>query len=107
MAIGRSKGPRVIAVGEVSRVQEKTAKSSGEVYAHDITLNVGDGASVFVRVWSRDDAVLSTVRIGELFAAWCEVISSREYGDSLNFEQVVSPDDLDRINSAILAPAGK
>lgn len=104
MAIGRSKGPRVIAVGEVSRVQEKVSKA-GEIYANDVTLEVGGGASIFVRIWDRDSAALSSVRIGQTWAAWAEVTSSREYGDSLNFEAHVTPGDLDQINSALAAPA--
>lgn len=101
MAIGRSKGPRVIAVGEVARVQEKIS-NKGELYAHDVTLDVGGGASVFVRVWDRDSSALANVRPGVLWAAWCEVVGSREYGDSLNYDSDVTPGDLDQINSALL-----
>lgn len=106
MAIGRSKGPRVIAVGTVERVVEKTSTKTGEVYAHDVTLDVGQGAQVFVRVWDRDAVTaLATVRVGAIWAVWAEVVGSREYGDSLNYESPVTPDDLDRINSGLLAEA--
>lgn len=105
MAIGRSKGPRVIAVGEVLRVQERAKKSDAELYAYDVTLATGDGASVFVRVWLRDEAALASIQLGQMWACWAEVVGSREYGDSLSFDSAVTPDDLDRINSALLAPA--
>lgn len=101
MAIGRSKGPRVIAAGEVLRVQEKVSAKTSELYAHDVTLDSGQGAQVFVRVWDRDSAALATLTVGTVWAVWAEVVGSREYGDSLNFESVVTPDDLDRINSGL------
>ena len=107
MAIGRSKGPRVIAVGEVSRVEEKIS-GKGELYAHDVTLDVGGGASIFVRVWDRDSAALASVGVGRLWAAWAEVVVSTYNGrtdTSLSFDGHVSPGDLDLINSALSAPA--
>jgi hypothetical protein len=107
MAIGRSKGPRVIAVGEVSRIEDKIS-NKGELYAHDVTLDVGGGASVFVRVWEREAAVLGSVGVGRFWAAWAEVVVSTYNGrtdTSLSFDGEVSPGDLDLINSALSAPA--
>lgn len=108
MAIGRSKGPRVIAAGFVSRIEPRTKKDSDEVYAHDVTLDVGGGASVFVRLWDRDADYLPVV--GRDWAAWAEVAVSAYNGrtdTSLNFDAAVTVDDLDRLASAMPAPAGK
>ena len=112
MAIGRSKGPRVLAVGEVLSVTPRAKNADGSIYAHDVTLATGDGASVFVRIWERSSDALGSISVGRLWAAWCEVTQDRDRegrpaGNSLTFDAVLTADELDRIGSAILAPAGK
>lgn len=108
MAIGRSKGPRLIASGEVLNVAPRTKKDSAEVYAHDVTLDSGDGASVFVRVWERDAEKIRGGAVGTVWTVWCEVAVSTFNGrtdTSLNFEAEVTADDLDKMNSALSVKA--
>lgn len=108
MAIGRSKGPRVIAVGELSSVRElPPAKKTGEVWGAEATLRGEDGASVFVKFRlprQEEDAAALVDRVGELVAIW-STASTGTRGDELWFDGMVSADDLDRINSGLLAKA--
>lgn len=108
MAIGRSKGPRVIAVGEVTSVRElPPAKATGEVWGAEATLRGEDGASVFVKFrLPRQEADASALgdRVGSLAALWATA-STGQRGDELWFDGLVSTDDLDRINSGTAALA--
>ncbi|KRA23518.1 hypothetical protein ASD65_03090 [Microbacterium sp. Root61] len=108
MAIGRSKGPRVIAAGTVLRITPKFAKQSGDLYAHDVTLDGGAGAEIFVRFWDRDESAeaLRAVGVSQPLAVWAEVQSGNgSYGDSLSFDAMVTADDLDRLNSGLSVAA--
>lgn len=109
MAIGRSRGPRVIAVGTVERVRELPPSSkTGELWASDVTLRDEDGAQVFVRFFTpRQDDDLALVDVGAFAAFWTEASGNNRGGEDLVFSGFVTPDDLDRLNSALKAPAGK
>lgn len=102
MAIGRSRGPRVIAVGEVERVRElPPRKDTGEIWASDVTLRDSEGAQVFVRFFSpRHDEALSALNVGGHAAIWAEAQAGNR-GEDLVFSEYVTADDLDRINSGL------
>lgn len=110
MAIGRSAGPRVMAVGELASVRElPPAKKTGEVWGAEATLRLDDGATVFVKFRlprQEDDAEALSARVGELVAVWATA-STGTRGDELWFDAAVTGDDLDRINSSMSVPAGK
>lgn len=103
MAIGRSKGPRVIAVGELQSVRElPPAKKTGEIWGAEATFRGEDGASVFVKLRlprEEDSATALADRVGELVAVWATA-STGARGDELWFDGHVTADDLDRIHSA-------
>lgn len=102
MAIGRSKGPRVIAVGELASVRElPPAKKTGEVWGAEATLRTDDGAAVFVKFRlprQEQDAEALSGRVGDLVAVWATAATGSR-GDELWFDGLVTADDLDRINS--------
>lgn len=103
MAIGRSKGPRVIAVGELEGVRElPPIKETGVVWGAEATLRTDDGASVFVKLrLPRQDAEAEALsgRVGRLVALWATA-SAGSRGEELWYDGEVTPDDLDRIHSA-------
>lgn len=102
--IGRSgNGPRVIAFGVVERIRElPPRKDTGEIWASDVTLSVGDGAVVFVRFRQpANDADLAALVVGEPAAIWGESRSGSR-GEELWFDSFVTPDDIDRLNTAVL-----
>lgn len=103
MAIGRAKGPRVIAVGELEQVKElPPIKETGVIWGAEATLRTDDGASVFVKFRlprQGDDADALSKRVGHLVAIWATA-SAGQRGEELWFDGEVTPDDLDLIHSA-------
>lgn len=105
MAIGRMVRPRLIAEGGVIEKRPLKRNADKSVYAYEVLVEQENGARLAVRFITDDTTQVPDV--GEYLAAHVTVEESREYGASLSFEEEVSPGDLDRINSALSAPASK
>lgn len=106
MSIGRSAGPRIMAVGELVSVRDlPPSKKTGELWASEATLRLDDGATVYVKFRAGrqdDDLALYAARVGSHVAMWATA-NTGQRGDELWFESSVTPSDLDRINSSLLA----
>lgn len=115
MAITRPTRPEflvggvVVALAPRRRYDRENSRYTDEVIGHEVTLSQpGSGAQLSVRIpFDRETghppvlvpAVLST------FYAVAELSESAEYGVSLAVTRDIVPDDLDRIASALHAPA--
>lgn len=121
MALGKAgKGPRVIASGTLVKVTPRTYADNeknreqqrvGTVYATDYTLQLDDGAQVFVRAWDREEGpseIELAARVGQLLTVWVEIVKGdTRFGDSFEFDGLVTPDYLDLIHSSQLVASGK
>lgn len=109
MAITRPVRPSLIVAGVVvattprRRYDDSAKRYTDEVVGHEVLVSQESGAQLSVRYGDGD-------RVPAVFdglAVLVDVNESREYGASLRFQRDVTPDDLDKINSSIAAPAGK
>lgn len=100
MAIGRMVRPTVTVVGTVLTVREKVSRQTGQLYAHDVTVEQSSGARLVVQVFERPENPVPLPDVAALWAVEAEVTESQQYGASLNYSGPVTPDTLDLIVSA-------
>ena len=113
MAITRPTRPELIVSGVATAVVERrkyddaAKKYTSEVTGFEVTISQPNGAQLAVRfnydangdLPARVPAVLHPVHVV------CALNESREYGASLTVARELVEDDLDRIHSALSAPA--
>jgi hypothetical protein len=92
---------RVLSVTPRRAYDQATSRRTDEVIGYEVTLQQDNGAQAKLR-YSLDDAQVS---VGQFVAAMIDVQESVQYGAFAVFVRNVLTDDLDRLNSALSAPA--